>query len=76
MNDIVKPESVKRITGLELNALLYYGVLPKKVFEGARVQSSGQPVFDINGEKLFYRAPVQKGSRIFHVDIASKMIMR
>lgn len=71
MNDIVKRESVKRIAGLELNALLYSGVLPKEIFEGARVLSSGQPVFDINGEMLFYRVPVQKGSRIFHADIAA-----
>ena len=71
MNDIIKPDSVKRIAGLELNALLYSGVLPKEVFEGARVLSSGQKVFDINGEMLFYRVPVQKGSRTFHVDIAA-----
>lgn len=73
MTLMLKREMIKRIAGLELNALLYSGVLPRQLFESGRVRSTGTPVFDINGELLFYRVPVTKGTHLFYADIAANL---
>jgi hypothetical protein len=72
MKRIVTPPMVKRLAGLELNALLYSKILPKEKFHGARIASSGTPIYDVNGEVLFYRAPIKKGRMsVGYVDIAA-----
>ena len=53
---------IKRIAGLELNALNFAQILPD-VLEGGRIQSAGTPVFDINGTVLFHRVPITRGRR-------------
>jgi len=63
---------VKRLAGLELNTLLYSRVLPPDLFDGTWVRSSGTPIYDINGEVLFYRVPIVKGrTPIAFADIAA-----
>ncbi|NHI83564.1 MAG: hypothetical protein EAX81_04620 [Candidatus Thorarchaeota archaeon] len=68
---MLKRDMIKRIAGLELNALLHSGILPKQLFENGKVQSSGTPVYDTNGELLLYRVPVKKGRQVFQADIAA-----
>lgn len=76
MNKLVARSMVKRLAGLELNALLYSKILPARLFQGARIRSSGTPVYDINGERLFYRIPVMKGRiPVAYVDIAANPIL-
>jgi len=71
MNTIISRSMVKRLAGLELNELLYTTILPLDLFQGARITSSGTPIYDINGEVLFYRVPVRKGRRLIaYADIA------
>jgi len=53
-------QEVRRVVGLELNALRHVGALPAASFEGARVAPRGTPVHDLNGEILFFRFPVAK----------------
>jgi len=63
---------VKRVAGLELNALTYSRGLPVEVFQNARIRSSGTPVYDVNGEVLFHRVPVVRGTTpIGYADIAA-----
>ncbi len=72
MSRVIDRSVTKRIAGLELNCLLYGKVLPMKLFEGARVTSAGTPIYDSNGEVLFYRVPIAKGrTKIAYADIAA-----
>jgi len=76
MNKLVARSKVKRLAGLELNALLYSKILPAPLFQGARIRSSGTPVYDISGEKLFYRIPVMKGrTPVAHADVAANPVL-
>jgi len=69
---IVDSSMVKRIAGLEMNALLYSKVLPTDVFQRARVVSAGTPIYDISGDVLFYRVPIIKGRTLIgYTDIAA-----
>lgn len=62
-------QQIKRIAGLELNALNFTGVMPD-ILEGGRIKSAGTPIFDINGTVLFHRLPITQGRRfIGYVDI-------
>ncbi len=54
---------VRRLAGLELNALTVAGALPTAEFEGTRIHPTASPIYDLNGELLFYRIPVARGSR-------------
>mgnify|MGYP001047079933 CR=1 FL=1 len=67
-------EKLQRLAGLELNALRAAEVLGKK-FEKVRIQPRGTPIYDINGDLLFYRIPLTRG-RTFsgYVDIAANEI--
>jgi len=68
---LIQPDMVKRIAGLELNALMQTKTLKPKLFNGAKVISIGTPIYDINGEKLFQRVPIMKdNSAIAYADIA------
>ncbi|HEV8286431.1 MAG TPA: C39 family peptidase [Chitinophagaceae bacterium] len=69
---VIEQSMAQRIAGLELNALLYAGVLPSDVFQKARIHSIVTPIYDINGEILFYRVPVIKNRLgIGYADIAA-----
>ncbi len=63
---------IRRVAGLELNALRAADTLPESVFEGARVATAGTRIYDLNGELIFYRIPlVRKGERVAYADIAA-----
>src|SRR6266508_5413551 len=65
-------QEVRRVAGLELNALRHVEALPAVSFEGVRVAPKGTPVHDLNGELLFYRFPVaRRGSAPSFVDVAA-----
>ena len=71
MNTHIISSMIKRLAGLELNELLYMRALPLDLFEGARITSSGTPIYDINGEVLFHRIPLRKARKsIGYADIA------
>jgi Peptidase_C39 like family len=66
---------VRRIGGLEVNALHFGGVLPE-VLEGGRVAAAGTPVFDINGTLLFHRIPIARArKRIGYVDVGAHEVL-
>src|SRR5215471_2745550 len=71
MDEKIKPSEVHRIAGLELNLLNYVRALPRATFEGARLET-GTPIFDPNGELLFYRVPIvgPDGVQAGYADIA------
>ncbi|MHA2142898.1 MAG: C39 family peptidase [Candidatus Thorarchaeota archaeon] len=71
MSELRDLKTFRRVAGLELNSLVYSGVLPKPQFENGRIMSNGQPVFDINGEQLFRRIPFRKGGVTYYADIAT-----
>lgn len=65
-------QEARRLVGLELNALRFVEALPAVSFEGARVAAAGTPVYDLNGELLFYRFPVAKrGAAPGFADVAA-----
>ncbi len=71
--DLVVHPAATRLAGLELNHLLYANVLPAEEFEGSRVRSRGTPIYDLNGELLFYRIPITKGrDALGYVDLAAQ----
>lgn len=71
-NRFVARSMIKRIAGLELNALLYSKILPADPFQGARIRTSGTPIYDVNGQRLFHRIPIRKGSvSVAYADIAA-----
>jgi hypothetical protein len=77
MSKIITRSMVKRLAGLELNTLLYARVLPEKLFQGSRVPTSGTPVYDVNGEVLFYRVPIVKGrNQVGYTDIAASSVFK
>jgi hypothetical protein len=53
-------EQIKRLAGLELNALRLADSLGEE-FEGARLAASATEVFDLNGSTLFHRIPLTRG---------------
>jgi hypothetical protein len=63
---------IKRLAGLELNALRAADTLPAEVFENARVAATGTVIHDLNGEPLFHRVPLTRGKqRVAFADIAA-----
>jgi hypothetical protein len=63
---------VKRLAGLELSALLSAGNLPADVFDNARIKSAGTEIYDVNGELIFYRVPINRGrERVAFADVAA-----
>lgn len=62
-------KQIKRIAGLELNALNFIRIMPDAL-EGGRIRSAGTPIFDVNGKVLFHRLPIKRGRRhIGYADI-------
>jgi hypothetical protein len=69
-------QEARRLAGLELNALRYVEALPAASLEGARIAPKGTPVYDLNGELLFYRFPLMKrGAAPGFVDIAAHPVV-
>lgn len=61
-----------RLGGLELNALVFAQVLPGELYRGAQMARRRTPIYDLNGELLFYRVPMQQGrTTIGYTDIAA-----
>ena len=72
MPQVIDSSIAQRIGGFELNALLFADVLPPDTFQKARIPSSTTPVYDINGEILFYRLSVIKNRlSVGYADIAA-----
>src|SRR5258707_11575655 len=62
---------IKRLAGLELNALRAADALREDVFENARDTSTGTVIHDVNGEPLFHRIPLTRGKQqVGFADIA------
>jgi hypothetical protein len=62
------------IASLELNLLNYSKALPKTALQGS-VLETGTPIYDINGEILFYRFPLSRdGSPAGYADAAANSI--
>ena len=62
---------IKRIAGLELNALNFAEAMPDAL-EGGRLRSAGTPVYDINGSVLFHRIPIARSrGRAGYADVGS-----
>lgn len=49
---------IRRLAGLELNALLYAESIPRAIFQNTRISKEATPIYDLNGELLFYRLPI------------------
>lgn len=65
---------VARIASFELNLLNYSKALPKAALEGAALEA-GTPIYDTNGEILFYRFPLsQNGCPAGYADVAAHSI--
>jgi hypothetical protein len=75
MDEAIKPSEVQRIGGLELNLLNYVRALPKTDFEGARLDT-GTPIYDVNGELLFFRTPIvgPNGAKTGYADFAAHTV--
>lgn len=75
MDEKIKPSEVQRIAGLELNLLNYARALPRASLEGARLET-GTPIFDLNGELLFYRIPLvgRSGVQVGYADVAAHTV--
>jgi len=66
----LSPEQIQRTAGFELNFLLAAGILPAQ-YEKVSIPKKGTPVYDINGEILFYRLPLTKArTEIGYADVA------
>lgn len=75
MAALVSRQLASRLAGLELNALVAAGTLPAGPFRDARVSASPTPVYDPNGELLFYRVPVRaRESAGVFADIAASPV--
>lgn len=65
-------QEARHLAGLELNALRFAEVLPAAAFEGAGVAAAGTPIYDLDGELLFYRFPISKrGAAPAFADVAA-----
>jgi len=70
-NMTLTADQIQRIAGFELNALRVMNVLGEE-FENVSISSVGTPIYDINGEILFYRLPLSQGDTSQgYVDIAA-----
>jgi hypothetical protein len=68
---IMAVEEMRRLAGLELNALRLTGVLPERPFEGARIAATATDVYDISGQLLYQRFVISKGRvRVAAADVA------
>jgi len=69
----IEREQARQVLGLELNALGLAG--PPSLageLEGARIGEEGTPIYDLNGEVLFYRFPVADGGEPGYADGAAR----
>lgn len=72
MSEILSKRTVARLAGLELNALVASEVVPTELYEKTRITSAGTPIYDLNGELLFYRSPLRRGREVVgYSDVAA-----
>src|SRR4051794_11621795 len=72
---LVTRQLASRLAGLEVNALVAAGTLPAALFDDARVSASPTPIYDLNGEVLFYRVALRaKESAGMFADIAASPV--
>jgi hypothetical protein len=70
----MKKTMVRRLAGLELNALLHAKKLPD-VFKGARIARAGTAIRDLDQEIIFYRVPIRKKRKIIaYADLATNPV--
>jgi hypothetical protein len=71
MNSQLEEKMVKRLAGLEINALVKAKVLPIEKLKNAKVET-GIPILDVEGSVLFYRVPITKGrATTAYADVAA-----
>jgi Peptidase_C39 like family len=71
----LSPDQIYRVAGFELNFLLASGILSSQ-YEKARIPKKGTPVYDLNGEILFYRLPLVKNKlELGYADLACNEAM-
>lgn len=62
-------QEVRRLAGLELNALNFSGAVPG--IDGVRLRTAGTVVHDVNGEPLFERVPLSRSTgSVGYADVA------
>ncbi|MEJ2407426.1 MAG: C39 family peptidase [Candidatus Thiodiazotropha sp.] len=67
-------KDVRRIAGLEINALNYSRALPD-IVDGAKIKATSTPIYDINGVLLFRRFSLTRGrSGVGYADVATNEI--
>ena len=71
MAQVINRQLATRLAGLELNALIAAGAIPRAPFEDGKVSGAPTPVYDPNGEVLFHRVPVRGRAAVAFVDIAA-----
>lgn len=72
MSGTLSRSAVARLAGLELNALVASEVVPTELYEKTRITSAGTPIYDLNGELLFYRSPLRRGREVVgYSDVAA-----
>jgi hypothetical protein len=65
-------ELVMRLAGYEMNAATFSGALPESAWGGSSLQTAATPIYDMNGDLLFYRIPAKRGAkREGYVDMAA-----
>ena len=52
---IIDSKQLRQIASFEINALLYAKVIPAAQFQSTTLATTATPIYDINGEILFYR---------------------
>lgn len=61
-----------RAAGIQLSALRSGGALPAETYENAQIESTGTEVYDLNGELLFHRVPIRRGTQqVAFTDVAA-----
>ena len=76
MSTILSPREVKTLAGIELNAMLAAEIIPAALFDKGRITSSGTPIYDPNGELLFRRIPIRRGTAsVAFADVAANSSM-
>lgn len=62
----------QRLAGYEISLLALAGALPPELLQSSRVLRRCTPIYDLNGDILFYRYPMTKGRRqVAFTDIAA-----
>lgn len=69
---VVDSELAGDIAGFEMNARLYSALLDFEGLTGCRFVPNGVPIFDLDGQLLFFRVPLYRGNQsIGYADIGA-----